>query len=209
MPIPAVYRNAGEGKITSYSFYDMLSGTGYKTFYGMDLTEVSTNKYALSPEILDPLNGYTASAGGGSLDLDFDLSVQLPFTLKGNCLINVPIGAGAAGLTDVTIPTTIKLYKVSGGVETQLGDTVTNSMVFLSVSNVAYQHRILAGRIIMPTTSFKAGDTIRLSVACTGSGTNTVFIYHAPTNATAYLPAQDTTTYPIDLLVCLPFRVDL
>jgi len=210
MPVPVVYRKSGEGAIASYNFYDIGAGIGYKTFYGMDLVEVSTDKYALSPEVLSPLVGYTYSGQGGTLDLDFDLSIQIPLILKGNCLINVPIGCEVPSLQDLTIPVTIKLYKVSGGVETQLGGTVTKSIILLAVNTGANKHKILAGRIIVPTTLFKSGDTIRISVATAACGANNrSVIYHDPTNSTANLYPGDGSTSSISLLVDLPFRIDL
>lgn len=207
MPIPPIYRQSGEGGMATYDFYDLATGTGYKTFYGLNLVEVTTMKYSLCQDTLNSLDTYTAIAANTANDIDFDLPVNKRVVLQGNAIVCVPCnfvnGTGGAATVSSTVYTT--MYKYSGTTETQLGSVASMQLTTGNLDSMAAQCMQFTGRIAIPQTVFKTGDTIRLNVKTSAAGASkSVYVFHDPKNYD--LGATDNTH---QLLINLPFKVDL
>lgn len=202
MGVPVVYRKSGEPILANYSFYDLSTGTGYKTFYGTQVIEATTTKYSLIPEELDPNAPQTTSSSNGALDLDFDLIVNVPLKIEGNTIVSVPIGASIGGATPAVTTVTIKLYSLDkDGNETQIGSTVSTTKSF----NAGSSSQIVSGRIVTPFTIIHKEGGLRVSVTTSATGVNNYhLIYHSPTNS------GSSTDAPVTRLnVNIPIKLDL
>lgn len=203
MPLAKVYRKTGEGSISSYSFYDLATGTAYKTFYGMDAISGSSVIRNLSPDTITSLTGYDSQTNQKQ-DLDFDLQINKPLTLYGDAIINVPISAvnaGAMGNIPIVISGAIML--VRNGTETQLGNTAVNTLNFINLTT--RQWKMSTQVIGVPLTTLQPGDKVRFNVIAPAFDANTtIYIHHDPNGL--YVTAIDLDTR---LKVNLPLAIDL
>lgn len=148
-----------EPSLANFDWFDIVTGTGYKDFYGMDLREgadaliyvltVNTNYYAA-------IGVYTSgpnTAGEVNLDLDF----EVPLTIKGVVLLNAPF-TSPGNLGSKTY--TFKIYRVdAANAEHQIGSTVTHAV---TLNNNAHVNSIKFE--IPDAVRFKAGEKFRLSL---------------------------------------------
>jgi hypothetical protein len=210
MSLPNWFLTEAGGSVVSYDFYDLMTGTGYKTFYGLSLYEASTQDYALVSDAMAcreeyPDGAYTNSGSNTAMDLDFDMLVAVPCTLQGNAIVNVPIAMyNSAGGATITTAMTAILYKVAvGGAETQLGSTVSDSITVVTSGLGIRSWGMFTGRIVVPITQLAVGESIRLSITTGAAGANNfVLMYHDPTRL-------DVTSVLLDtqLKINLPFKV--
>lgn len=181
--VPPVFRRTSS-KLATYNFYDIASGTGYITFYGS--IDQSTNGILSSKVTYSDAVSTTASAAGADalrIDKDFDVVITRPLTLQGIMITNFALDLG------VLNPTTtgygiIKLRKWDGSTETEIASATSRTLS----NNGAYNGEpIFAVRFSVPTTVFKVGETLRVTVLVYGAGqaSATVVLYHDPENRDA------------------------
>ncbi|GAG77875.1 unnamed protein product, partial [marine sediment metagenome] len=84
------FLKAGELTLASYDWTDIASGTGYSTYYGIDLEDAST--VLIESSILDSLTGSTNYAFPDAMALrgefNFDVTFNLPRYVKGELLVS-------------------------------------------------------------------------------------------------------------------------
>jgi hypothetical protein len=194
-PIPA------EQAIATYDWYDLASGVGYKSFYAMKLMLVSTNVARLTTN--ESLFSWRENTGGNNqaIDIDFDVTLNNNLVVYGDALISIPYvyNTGGSGLSSTL---TASIYKVVGGVETQLGSTATEN---ISMSSASSTGDVWSAGITLPLTVFKAGDTLRLTITAGAMGANKyLWIFHNPCNYTNTATGKTTSK----LEMALPIKVD-
>ena len=120
------------------------------------------------------------------MDLDFDVTFMKPITAGGDVIFTIPFATyNASGSGDFNW--TIKLYKVVGVTETQLGSTTTNNESLAG----GWTWRSWTGKITIPTTTFKGGEILRFNVVTNDPGSNKyINMYHDPAN-------RSVTTDPV------------
>lgn len=208
----------GEGNLINYNWSDLATGTGYKTFYCTANIVGSSVGYILEPETL-PSHLTNTNAVNTSQEVNFDLLFNVSTKLKGNAIINIPVAAwNASGDSrGLSVTSTIKLYKVAvGGTETQLGSTISHDLVYsvykTADPQAAFGYEMFAGKVTIPNTTFKPGESLRVEVVIGASGYTNIYmiICHDPKNYGLNFGGYDvpkvlTTTSSINL----PFKINL
>jgi hypothetical protein len=184
--VPINFGVPTEGAIASYDWTDIAEGTGSIIFDGLactatgGVTRHATKNFALSSNPGSHTRG--SSFGGGATDtLDFRLSpFNTPRVIGGNFFTTYTHYLYTGGGANASIDVTIKIIKLSGAVETEMG-TVTAATRSIAASVTVQEGRILNGTIAQ--TNFKIGDIliIRATVVTSGGGGGwEVRFYHDP-----------------------------
>jgi len=171
MPIKQIYERAGLNAVTSYDFYDLLTGIAYKTFYA---GKTSATAGFLRSFIFDSfwgVNGmyynFVAEAGGTYLlkvDQDFDMEVERSIAIKGEAIVT-----GSTNFYEVTNPRAYNFYIVAkfrkwdGTDETDIATGTSATMTGTTEGSVLREHKWNCN-IDIPKTIFKKGETIRLTI---------------------------------------------
>ncbi|MCK9371376.1 hypothetical protein M0R04_15790 [Candidatus Dojkabacteria bacterium] len=100
MPLEQIY-NSQDNAIKSYSFTDIVSGKGYKKFYGAEtLSGAGTAGYILSPEVIGSNTIVkTVAVGAGFtkvIDLDFTTTFDTTATIEGDAIVSFTAGTTSA-----------------------------------------------------------------------------------------------------------------
>ena len=150
----------------SYDYYDIASGIGLKNFYvAQALSSGALTDYYLTTDATD-YSGRTSCkmipAGAGyTTDDNYEVTFNLPKIIKGNVRVSVLQGLAAGGAGQFVF-LLMKLYKVSGGVVTQLGDEVcTNPVVSIGSTTTFSRENTV---FVVGRTHFKKGDILRLNI---------------------------------------------
>lgn len=197
-------RNA-EGVNAVYNYSDIISGTGYITFYvgRTDSLDLLSNLTYYSKTILTTSATTTSGSFTKMLDLDFDASINKAFTLKGNAIFNCSFHAIGGLSVNLGTYLVASLKYVRNGVETTIA-TSPNSTQAISAD---YAEASLSFAI--PTTSIKVGDTLRLTIEAwvksDGANASRVAISHDPKGRLTGWSAD----YPTNTSIQVPVRLDL
>jgi hypothetical protein len=205
IPIPP------EPSITTYSFTDVATNTGYLVLYPVMVNENSAETYTLTTSSGVYSNGTLAKQrpfGGtysaSSISINFDMLIVKRMILKGKARVSMALGVTAGSGSAFDMVTTASFYKVVGGTPTQLGSTSTNThngsgSSLMNSTSVSHQ-------IDISETELKVGDTLRFTFTINDCGAQIVF--HDPANRTV-IDADGTSLSPTKSTVELPLRVDL
>ena len=199
--IPVVFRSGGGNVISSYDWYDTGLGAGYKRFYPASyINGASTQVYFMTSKLIDGDNGATGLAGNNNVtEVNFDITFQNPMVVAaGTAIINFTVYS--AGAVNKTVDFT--LYHVdASAVETSIG-TVQSSN-----ANGAGAYRKLVS-ITTTQKAFAIGEKLRLECIFTvGAGAAT--LYFDPLGRQTYTEAGTGGTIGTDMIVDIPFRIDL
>jgi len=198
--------------LPTYNFVDIAAGTGFINFYAGNTVDLKV------------LNNYTyysdapfysvASQGGGQadqlkLDEDYDVILNRPLDVRGQCILNVPVGlscnSGAGNDAYTYIIAFIR--KWDGAVET---DLATNTSTVFKCLSASIQYSMLAIDLNVALTHFKIGETLRLTIRqylTTTGVAGTCYYGHDPKNRST---GWDTTgAVPSQLVFQCPVRLNL
>ena len=214
MPVPIVYRAGGDVQV-NYDFADVISGTGYINYYaahGFD--SAASGVYFLSRNLAYYSQNVSTEGSGNAvistaqkvLDLDFDYVLDRPLTINGEASINAPwsmtISPGAAHGSDGYI--IAKIRKWDGSTETDLVEGKSLTISISAGAGQSYQHSGLA--ITVPSTHFKKGETIRLTIEGWVTYSGNLQIAHDPADRTSWGAASNVTATS---LMRIPLRLDI
>src|SRR3990167_5855674 len=220
MPIPVVYRGVGERGIASYDFFDIASGIGYSTFYA---AETASGVYVLTDNLLyshrvERNAFHTAAATYGAsaaLYLNFDASFNLPRQMRGDILVNLPLGLCSAFSSEVYyyFPE-VFIWQISGDNQTLLGSTSGAIRQTPSIASGTYDYDYNALKINVDRTKLKKDDKLRVRAAIwtrSNSGNNAEgFIGHDPNNrASGAFDVNSFGTARSDFKIHVQFVIDL
>jgi hypothetical protein len=181
--------------IISYDYFDISSGTGYDIYYGI---RKNASAYATTTNSSVGSTVIETNTGSGDapnstptffFEQDFDITFNLPRNIKGEIIINVPIGIsnrdGASA--DFDVFTSVLVYHYDGSTETQIGSTATSESLKLRVQNGESESYVACLTVTAPLTHFKKGETLRFTVKgnWTGQAANvasSAAIGHDPLN---------------------------
>lgn len=207
MPVPIVYRKSVESAVASYDSTDVLNGTGIVNFY----PGAASSSYLLSPSRFYSGKSYTTSAdievsGAASkyIDLDFDVLINKPITLKGTCIASVPVKINYMNGTTYE-HVVVYLRKWDGATET---DIASGASAIVSGATTTYRHT--ATFLPIPTTSFKKGEYLRVTIegwAYADDRFNKMMLGHDPQGVLDAV--WNSTTVAPTSVIQLPFRIDL
>lgn len=213
--------------ITTYDFTDIATGTGIEIYYGGQ----TSGAYFLTPNIVYSDATLTSSGlwGGAAaskayndeLVIPFDVEFVLQRTMKGTCVINVPIGVQSTNAgKSFQDHASCALVIVRDGTPTTIVDGISANFLFSSLGAGQSSHAMTCTRMDVPETIIEAGDTLRVVVQLYTNNLNTEthyhFIGHDPQNrALSYAnPAGhaagllDFGTDPSILTAQIPFKID-
>lgn len=179
MPVPIVYRKSGEGSISTYDFFDLATGKGYKTFY---LT-ASSGALTLNPNPFYSNDkdvrktGTTALAAG----LDFDVEFLKPLTIDGKAIINLPTFYSGGANSGLEVRGAIQKLDINN-VLTNIASGAATATYTDTAGN--YTGRVHCIIIDIPKTKFKAGETLRVNVFYP-TGQNEISFMFDPKNRTS------------------------
>lgn len=209
MPLPVIYRGGGNPN-TLYSFQDIANGTGIITFYGaVDQSGAgilaTTTIYSAK---IETLANITTANFVKEIDVDFDVVMNVPTTLKGTMTASIPMFPYSGSTAEAYI--TVKLRKVSGGIETEVANATSVTLAY----NATYDgEKMTTVRFDVPITNYKKGDSIRVTLevyAKAGAGAPYVVIAHDPkgrigTTGSQKFSAGENTIMTVNI----PVRIDL
>lgn len=215
------FRQSGLPSITSYTFTDIAEGTGIVAFYGCDTYEEGARDYILTtntPYSNNKFTGIIASGTGAEtlLDLDFDVTFNIPKVVKGNVYANVTWVSGHTTTANKEGVSFIDFNVIhyDGTTETQLANATSESITSTSTTTETKTAFVKAN--VATAKQFKKGDTLRLNIQLKqtsgGSGGHEVTLFHDPQNrtvtATSGSSAIDETPDTTSLIFYVPFQID-
>ena len=219
MAVDKTFKTASQA-IASFSFTDIAEGTGVQIFFGYTselvggVDEHLTTKSSIFSKKIETTFVQSADTNDVKrIDLDFDLSAfNFPKTIDGTGFFSTGMaisGAANAGLNFYLI---VRIRKWDGTTETEIASAESNhinsSGTIKTIANMS---------IIIPKTHFASGETLRVTVEgwvqsrVTPAGTGTVAIGHDPKNgdATVLVPSTDAPRTTTQMVIHIPFRIEL
>ncbi len=164
--------------IASFTFSDVIAGRSFVTLYLGAATTTTATTYHLMSYVFA---GRPTSSTGAEADKDFDVAVNTNLIADGTALLTQAVSANPGN----TIQITATLKRIRSGTSTTIGSAI-GSLVGAT------------GKICIPITitnfSLANGDTLRLTIASTGGGSDTWY-YFDPTSST-----QDSKIF-------IPFKI--
>jgi len=221
MPVPIVYRKASDVSAT-YSYTDIASGTGVQDFYlakTVDKNVLTATKF-YSHKVS---SNVTYGSTGGDLtvqDIDFDVTFQLPKTIKGVVVATIPHGTKSGSNSHDASTITAILRKWNGTTETDLVTNTGRKIDYAASTAGLYNKAMDSIDLEVTETHFKKGETLRLTVrqiADSGSTSTLFAIGCDPLNrvsggaisATPAEPDFDWGSTPSIATLQVPFKLDL
>lgn len=160
------YVDSTEGPLVNVNFTELTAGTGIAVLY---LGDGDGPLYKLATSQFHAKAGFISVASNGTLDLDFDTTLNMPLTLKGQAVVTLPLQLeNTSGVTkSPTRVWTITIRKYSGVTETDIVSgnvTISHTNLLTGASNS--QNKTISLPLTVPLTNFKPADILRVTVAC-------------------------------------------
>ncbi len=195
--------------LVSYDYVDFSNGTGYDIYYGAKgsngslMTTTQANVY--SEEITTQHTGeFATSYGAAKLDVDFDINFNLPKDIKGDILLNVPVGIMGLEAGASTFDWYVRgyAYHFNGG-EIQIATATSEAFQVVSALGNGvidtYEKVVLLKMNVASVKHFKKGDTLRITIQTFMrrggvTGTGIIGIGHDPLNRNDFTWKQEDGT---------------
>lgn len=203
MPVPIVFRRGGEQN-TTFDFYDVASGAGYKRFYCSVSNLTAGNAYYLTDQVNASPVTYElvqAPVAWGFEEFNFDLEFNKTLTVKGDAIFKC-ITHNEEHTSSYVVVT---VYHVStGAAETSLG-TATSSTV--STADTVESTQYVNLKCALSLKTFNKGEKLRVEVKfycldIEGGFENDMAIYFNPLGTV--VDGLDSS-----MTIDIPFRIDL
>ncbi len=212
-------------QLVNYSFIDVATGTGYATYFA----GTASGANVLSPNVFNSNSVNTNAAVLNNtyvkyIDVDFDVLFNLPQDIRGNAIVDVPLGFEArdASLGGHYSYIVAKLIKLDTDRTTELEEIGEGSSPEWIVGAGwggagAFKFNIRSARIVVPHTHYKRGESLRLTVEVwakdTASANNKqVIMGHDPANRSSLDGEAYNSCFASGasiLKLQLPLRIDL
>lgn len=222
MVLPAKYASTPSA-IASYNFTDLASGEGFVSYYGLrtqsaDILTSNANNYSgtnttTNNEMIETNSTVAedSSTKTQRININFDLSFNVPQIIKGTAIVNIPFGysTSAGSITTLQAGVSAKISHVDS----------SNNETFLVSGAATIQHStsspldveefITIPLAISPARQFTKDEKLRLNINIGAAGTNSqswvVVVGHDPKNRTGTnLTSEDT-----NLIAHIPFVIDI
>lgn len=183
--LPQNFPIPGEPQIASYNWADSLRDVGYITFYPCGFGDSSATEYSLIPNVvyagvIGTKSNVSQASFTKKLDLDFDVLVNYPITLRGDLIANIPTEmntlSGSAGGGEWYV--IAKLRKWDGTTETEIASN-TSDTTTQSLSN----YKMFGIKVPVTKTNYAIGEYIRVTIevwAKVGDGSKNIWLGHDP-----------------------------
>lgn len=208
--------------LANYDWIDLVSGTGYILFDGMEATNkilVEVQSISLRGSGAKGSGRYDSSSSHASstyyklTDIDFDSSeLQLPRTIEGKMIVRCGfVSYNTTASATYTIKTVARLRKWDGSNETEIA-TAYNESGSGTTGDAEFSESI---DFDVPKTHFKKGETIRLTIElwCKDTaGTQAVQLYLGfwPEDGAITItgPTTNLSSGNSRLIAIIPFKLD-
>ncbi len=231
MPLKSVYRK-DPPFVVSYDYFDYSNGTGYDIYYGFSNagTEGTITQSGFYSGMIHK-NGVEVTLTDQNtyyelLDFDWDIIFNIPRSIKGDILIQIPFGVlnNTGSTKDFNIKAECLVYHYNGG-ETQIGSTATSEeLTAVNLDNGLIRSHITTLKInAASVVNFAKGDILRFTIKvyakCTDAASSRVYggVGCDPqnrTDATIQLVSNDSqeiqiinTDEPTQMVFHVPFRI--
>lgn len=148
----------------TYSYNDIAAGTGIQVFYVAEATDINilSTSAVYSNEIVNDVHIDGLLVATKKIDADYDVVFSTPRTIKGMSYVSVPVGIRAVTAGKVSgVYIIAKVRKVSGGTESEIANNQSDTY---EVTGTKTDGKSLLIDIDIPITTFKAGDSLRLTL---------------------------------------------
>lgn len=222
--VPVSFPIPGESAIVSYSYTDILEGTGVVVFNGASMVLNASppgTSNANPVYLLTTQQPYSSTISTGAtipdtswnkvVDIDFDVVFNMPKTIKGNAFVTCTIGGGN-GSSGANGFYYAKLRKYDGSTETEIASAASECF---QMNGSTYSGKVTLTKIVVPLTHFKKGETLRLTIELWGAkvaaGTQNFYIGHDPQDRTFSNLGVDAdgNPNPTTLKFYCPFKLEL
>jgi len=165
----------------NYNYFDIAEGTGYVIYYGArdqnaglgTETFTTTSREIMSGEPVRVFYANATTSYVSYIDEDYKITFNMPKNIKGNILINVPIGLSAVGAIqyDFHYYAAVSAWKKVGAVETQIGGYETTIITHQTGTNGIASNIKSCGaltglaEIEAPLTHFKKGEQLMFTIS--------------------------------------------
>lgn len=112
-------------------------------------------------------------------DVDFDLSINKPITLKGNAIFNIPSQYSG---NDGHYFYVVRVRKWDGSAETEIANGTSTTVTW--AGGVMNHAKCVTIKFAIPLTRYKKGETLRITLEGWGDSTGASYLatYHDPAN---------------------------
>ena len=183
---------------------DIDDGTNTVVYDGSNTVDNSATSYFLTRQTMDSGEIKTFEPAD-AIDVDFDVTFNVPKTVKGNVRINATIGTDSVTVAR-QVYLTATIYHFDGSTETSMGTVRTES--FLSDSDTAVRSKRV--NLVIPVTvaegiHFEEGQILRLTIQVTPEVGNGNFGFaHDPADrndggASPIIEDDDSTTLKLHI----------
>lgn len=208
--VPRNFEITAPPNLTTFTFTDTATKTGYIEFYGMKTNE---GTFLVTNSIDSNINDVYTDVTGTNQEVNFDITFKAPQTIVGNSFLSATM-AIATSSTAASGYFKARVLHVRGGVETEIGAQVTGDTFTTPAVGSLYETWVRFTLMLTITqTHFKIGDTLRLEVIAYGSGgggTRYQYLWHDPGNTATGKPEYLTGRAPSSILVFqVPFKINL
>lgn len=199
--------------LASYDYFDVASGTGVVNFYGGNTSGgyiLAKGTFYSCPVITRAM--ITTANYVKEIDVNFDVEFNLPRTISGKTIVNVPIGvySGAVGPTTLDAYSIVKVIHYDGSTPTTLA-TSANGTVLTYTGGVGGKYGTNALEVDITEKHFKRGEILRLTVevwARDSASTQNVLLGHDPKDrGTSNFDTYDFGTANTILSFQVPFKI--
>ncbi|MHA1353755.1 MAG: hypothetical protein ACTSR1_01085 [Candidatus Heimdallarchaeota archaeon] len=159
-------------QLINYDYFDIANGVGYDVYYGArgtsGATLVTTVPTIYSEWLKSGIaSGDIANSFTKLVDEDFDITFNTPKNIKGDLIINVPVGVQNLenNEADVTFYVTVTAKHYDGTTETELG---SGQSVYFHAMNMDWwklqSHTALIKINLSEVQHFKKGEILRFTI---------------------------------------------
>ena len=198
--------------LASYDYTDFIDGSGVVNFLGGNSQNTTTLNYFMTRESTRSNNSSTSStelfsavADTKKLDIDFDILINIPRTIKGTIFVTVPVAVTSRNSGSTSMRVIGKLRKVRDGVESEVS---SGTSATYGVSNTPAGSSVTFKIDVTTEEHYATGDILRLTCevwASQNTGSSQVTIYHDPANRTTGMLATNPSS---QLNIRIPFLIE-
>ena len=168
--IPARFGSSGGNALASYDYYDIDEGVGYVVYYGAKGTDeyLVVKNPIYSNVIVSEVRINDLAAATKKLDIDFDITFNLPKIVKGKAFVTFSQGANVFTSGKIQyIYEIVRIRKWDGATETEIannqGDTI-QTPAGTGAWMTTPKTKTECIEVDVPQTHFKKGETLRITM---------------------------------------------
>lgn len=222
MGLPIVYRRNTEQDLVNFDFTNFATGTGFVTLYAGEIFSgaiglLSPNTFysyrALSCSASTSTNGSASQFG----HLLFDLPVEKPFRVEGDCVVQIPLGCAPGAVASFNVSAEVTIIQVFEDGTSSALSTTSGAILRQQSSNNTFTGTI-PHLLPLPRTLFKPGESLRLMIKAygwcdTSNGARFLIGFDPEGRITSEGFEEAAATFlsgdNTKLKVSLPFKVDI